>query len=257
MMKGHAVNALSALIRSEVTLLSRNPTAIFMALLFPTALLLLQGLVIPGTGEPLGGDDPAFAQLRAIDLFIPIALTVALGSVTLTNFPSAIGGYREKGVLRRLATTPVGPQRVLIAQVILSGVSLALGAAVAVIAAVMFLDAQPPRSALLVIGIFALAAVQMLCIGSLIAARASTAQNANGIGMLVFFGCLFTAGVWTPGPLMAEPLRQISEYTPLGAASQSLTAAWYGHPMSLVPIAVMVAWTVPVLFIAMRTFRWR
>src|SRR5690606_3106723 len=200
MMKGHALNALPALIRSEATLLSRNPTAIFMALLFPTALLLLQGLVIPGTGEALGGDDPAFAQLRAIDLFIPIALTVALGSVTLTNFPSAIGGYREKGVLRRLATTPVGPQRVLIAQVILSGVALVLGAAIAVAASVMLLDAQPPRSVFFVVGIFALAAVQMLCIGSLIAARASTAQNANGVGMLIFFGCLFTAGVWTPGP---------------------------------------------------------
>src|SRR5690606_37678406 len=76
--KGHALNALTALVRSEATLLGRNPIAIFMALLFPTALLLLQGLVIPGTGEALGGDDPAFAQLRAIDLFVPIALTVAL-----------------------------------------------------------------------------------------------------------------------------------------------------------------------------------
>src|SRR5690606_14677491 len=113
-----------------------------MALLFPTALLLLQGLVIPGTGEPIGGDDPDFAQLRAIDLFIPIALTVALGSVTLTNFPSAIGGYREKGVLRRLATTPVGPQRVLIAQVVISGLSLMMGAAIAVLSAMTLLDAQ-------------------------------------------------------------------------------------------------------------------
>lgn len=251
------MNALTALIRSEATLLTRNPTAIFMALLFPTALLLLQGLVIPGTGEAIGGDDPDFAQLRAIDLFIPIALTVALGSVTLTNFPSAIGGYREKGVLRRLATTPVGPQRVLIAQVVISGLSLMMGAAIAVFSAMTVLNAQPPRSLLLVVAIFGLAAVQMLCIGSLIAARASTAQNANGIGMLIFFGCLFTAGVWTPGPLMAEPLREISGFTPLGAASQSLTAAWYGHAVSLVQIAVMVVWTIPLLIIAVRTFRWR
>jgi ABC-2 type transport system permease protein len=251
------MNALTALIRSEATLLTRNPTAIFMALLFPTALLLLQGLVIPGTSETLGGADPNFANLRAIDLFIPIALTVVLGSVTLTNFPAAIGGYREKGVLRRLATTPVGPQRVLIAQVVISGLSLVMGAAIAVVAALLLLDAQPPQSAALVIGIFALAAVTMLALGSVIAARARNAQNANGIGMLIFFGCLFTAGVWTPGPLMAEPLREISGYTPLGAASQSLTAAWYGHPVELVQIAVMVAWAIPLLVLAVKTFRWR
>lgn len=251
------MNALTALIRSEATLLARNPTAVFMAFLFPTALLLLQGLVVPGTNEAIGGEEPDFAKLRAIDLFIPIALTVSLGSVTLTNFPSAIGGYREKGVLRRLATTPVGPHRVLIAQVVISGLSLVMGAAIAVLAAMALLDAQPPRSALLVIGIFSLAAIQMLSLGSLIAARASTAQNANGIGMLIFFACLFTAGVWTPGPMMAEPLRQISGFTPLGAASQSLTAAWYGHPVSLVQLVVMVAWTIPLLVLAMRTFRWR
>src|SRR5690606_4585134 len=127
----------------------------------------------------------------------------------------------------------------------------------AVAASLMLLSAQPPRSVVLVVGIFTLAAVQMLCIGSLIAARASTAQNANGIGMLVFFGCLFTAGVWTPVPLMAEPLRQFSVNDPLVADWQCLAAAWYGQPMSLVPIAVMVAWTVPMLLIAMRTFRGR
>ncbi|WP_426184074.1 ABC transporter permease [Microbacterium sp. TWP3-1-2b2] len=251
------MNTLTALIRSEATLLTRNPTAVFMALLFPTALLLLQGLVIPGTDETFGGDDPAFADLRAIDLFIPIALTVALGSVTLTNFPSAIGGYREKGVLRRLATTPVGPQRILIAQVVISSLSLLLGGAIAVISAMLLLNAQAPRSVLLVVGIFLLAAVQMLSLGSLIAARAANAQRANGIGMLIFFACLLTAGVWTPGPTMPEALRLISGFTPLGAASQSLTAAWYGQPMTVVPIIVMVAWTVPLLILAVRTFRWR
>lgn len=251
------MSALTALIRSEATLLVRNPTAVFMAVLFPTALLLLQGLVIPGTDEAIGGKDPAFASLSAIDLFVPVALTVSLGSVALTNFPSAIGGYREKGVLRRLATTPVGPQRVLIAQVVISGISLVVGAAIAVIAAVLILHAQPPRSPLAVIGIFALAAVQMLSLGSLIAARASSAQNANGIGMLIFFACLFTAGVWTPGPMMPDPLRQFSGFTPLGAASQSLTAAWYGHPLSPAPFAVMTMWSLLLLVLAARTFRWR
>ncbi|WP_026851083.1 ABC transporter permease [Glaciibacter superstes] len=250
------MTALIALTRSEATLLSRNPTAIFMALLFPAALLLMQGLVIPGTDALIGGDDPIFARLRTIDLFVPIALTVALGSVSLTNFPSAIGGYREKGVLRRLATTPVGPHRVLFAQVIISGLSLVAGAVIAVLAAMVLLHAQAPQSALLVTGIFVLAAIQMLAVGSLIAARASSAQNANGIGMLVFFASLFTAGVWTPGPMMPEPLQQISGFTPLGAASQALTAGWYGQPVPLVPIVAMSLWTIVLILLAVRTFRW-
>lgn len=251
------MSALAALTRSEATLLLRNPTAIFMALLFPAALLLMQGLVIPGTDSLIGGDDPVFAHLRTIDLFVPIALTVALGSVSLTNFPSAIGGYREKGILRRLATTPVGPHRVLFAQVIISASSLVAGAIIAVLAAMALLRAQAPQSVLLVVGIFALAAVEMLALGSLIAARASSAQNANGIGMLVFVASLFTAGVWTPGPMMAESLRQMSGVTPLGAASQALTAGWYGQPVPVLAIVAMVLWAALLIFLAVRTFRWR
>ncbi|HEY4535495.1 MAG TPA: ABC transporter permease [Enteractinococcus sp.] len=252
------MNALFTLTRMETTLLLRNPNALFMAIGFPAVLLLMQGFVIPGTREPLTGvSDPLLDQLRVIDLFVPIALTIALGSVALTNFPSAIGGYREQGVLRRLGSTPIGPHRVLAAQLIVSAVSLAAGAVVATGAAMGLLGARAPQSVLLVIVTFCLAAVTMLSIGSIIAARASTAQNANGLGMLVFIGSLFTAGVWTPGPLMSEPLRHLAGFTPLGAAAQSLSAAWYGQPFPMIQVLVLIAWTLPCAYLAYRTFRWR
>lgn len=252
------MSALDTLIRMEASLLLRNPTALFMALAFPAVLLLMQGFVIPGTREAVTGvNDPLLDGLRVIDLFVPIALTAALGSVALTNFPSAIGGYREQGVLRRLGSTPVGPHRILASQLIVSSVSLVGGAFIATGAAMLLLGAHGPQSVLLVVVTFGLSAIAMLSLGSIIAARAATAQSANGIGMLVFIASLFTAGVWTPGPLMSEPLRQIAGYTPLGAASQSLSAAWYGQPFPLLQLLVLIAWTIPSAFLAFRTFRWR
>lgn len=252
------MNALSTLTRMEATLLLRNPNALFMALAFPAALLLVQGFLIPGTREPVTGiSDPAFESLRVIDLFVPIALTVVLGSIALTNFPSAMGGYRELGVLRRLGSTPVGPHRVLGAQLIVSAVSLLAGAVAATGVAMVFLGAQAPRSVPLVVATFCLAAVAMMSLGAIVAARASSAQNANGIGMLIFIASLFSAGVWTPGPLMSETLRHIAGFTPLGAASQSLSAAWYGQPFPWIQLVVLIAWTAPCAFLAYRTFRWR
>lgn len=252
------MNALNTLTRVEATLLLRNPNALFMALAFPSALLLVQGFVIPGTREPVTGiSDPLFEGLRVIDLFVPVALTVVLGSVALTNFPSAMGGYRELGVLRRLGSTPVGPHRVLGAQLIISAVSLLAGAAAAAGVAMVFLGAQAPRSVPLVVLAFCMAAVAMMSLGAIVAARASSAQNANGIGMLIFIASLFSAGVWTPGPLMNETLRQIAGFTPLGAASQALSAAWYGQPFPWNQLAVLIAWIVPCAFLAYRMFRWR
>lgn len=252
------MNVLAKLTRTEGMLLLRNPTGLFMALGFPAILLLVYGFVIPGTRLPIpDNEDPLYAGLRMIDLIVPVSLTVVIGSVALTNLPAAIGAYRDQGVLRRLGTTPVGPHRLLAAQLIINLVSLVAGALVAMVAAGVALGARLPHSPLLVVISFILSAGALLALGGLIAARAKDAQRANGIGMLIFTASLFTAGLWTPGPLMAEPLRLISSLTPLGAASQAISAGWYGGPTPFRQLAVLLAWTVPLILIAGRTFRWR
>jgi len=84
------MSALTTLTVTEARLFLRNPTSVFMALLLPSLLLLLQGFVIPGTMEPIKGSNPDLAGLRAIDFFVPISITVALVSVAVTNYPSAL-----------------------------------------------------------------------------------------------------------------------------------------------------------------------
>ena len=67
---------------------------------------------------------------------------------------------------------------------------------------------------------------------------------------------MFVAGVWTPGPTMPDAVRPVADYTPLGAASQSLQDAWAGawpHPLHL---AVMIGFTVACGAGAARWFRW-
>ncbi|QTX06049.1 ABC transporter permease [Agromyces archimandritae] len=246
------MNALRTLTATELRLFARTPTSVFMALLLPSLLLVLQGFVIPGMNEPMAG-----GSLRTIDLLIPIAFTVALLSVAVINYPTAIAGYRQLGVLRRLDVTPVGAPRVLFAQWIVSILSYA--AAVAVTGAFAFLafGASVPRNLVLVIAIIALGAVTMMAVGSIIAARAPSPQAANGIGMLVFIASLYTAGVWTPGDTMPETMRTVSGFTPLGAMSQSLTSAWYEGTATLAPILVMGAWALICSLLAIRLFRWR
>jgi ABC-2 type transport system ATP-binding protein len=117
-----------ALTKIEALLFLRNPTSMFMALLLPTGILLLQGTVIPGTRDPVSGNP----ELRVIDLFLPVAIAIALTSVAITNYPSTIGAYRESGVLRRLGVTPIGPARVLIAQWVISGASFIIAATLTV-----------------------------------------------------------------------------------------------------------------------------
>lgn len=250
------MRTLAALTSAETKLYLRNPVSIFMALILPSAILLLQGFVMPGTRVPLGGTDPVYAGLRPIDLLVPLAIAVALSSVAVTNYPSAISGYRETGVLRRLGVTPVGAHRILFSQWIVSAASLAVAVALAMLLARVAFDSLMPSSIPLVVLVLVFGTAAMMAVGSLIAAAAGTAQTAYGIGFLVFMACMFTAGLWTPGPLMPEAIRQIAAFTPLGAMTQALTAAWYGGSVTAGPFLVMLGWTVPCSLLAAKVFRW-
>lgn len=250
------MRAFAALTRVEILLFLRNPTAVFMALLLPSLLLLLQAYVIPGTMDPLEGLVDGAAALRPIDYLVPVSAAVAVASVAITNYPGAIGGYREIGVLRRLGTTPVGAHRVLFAQWALSGLALATALLIAFALSRLAFDAAPPRNPGMV-GLVVLAGIlTMMAFGSLIAAVASSAQVAYGIGLLVFIASMATAGMWTPGPLMPDALRTVSALTPTGAMTQALTDAWYAGTVSGVPFLVMAGWALLTGALAVKVFRW-
>ena len=62
---------------------------------------------VPALREP--GDD--FGGLRFTDYFAPSLLAITIAVLGLQNLPTGLATYREKGILRRLSTTPVRPGR--------------------------------------------------------------------------------------------------------------------------------------------------
>jgi ABC-2 type transport system permease protein len=133
---------LAKLTATEARLFLRDPTAWFFALAFPPLLLAILGSV-PAFREP----DAKLGGLRVIDLYVPILVGFVLAMLAISVLPSYLATYREKGILRRLSTTPVRPSSLLAAQLVM-GLSMALGAVLLVVAigAVAFgtdLPAQP------------------------------------------------------------------------------------------------------------------
>lgn len=248
------MRGLKALAKVELLLFLRNPSGVFMALLLPSLLLLLQGFVIPGGQDVV---ESGAGGLRAIDFLMPVSIAVAVTSVAVTNYPASIGAHREAGVLRRLDTTPVGARRVLLAQWVASGASLAAAILVCGLLSWIVLDAVPPRNGVLLAAAILAGAVSMMALGSVIAAIAPSAQAAYGLGLLVFIASLFTAGIWTPGPLMPEGVRVISAMTPIGAMTQAMAGAWFDGGTSIAPFLVMAAWAAATGLLAVKLFRWR
>jgi ABC-2 type transport system permease protein len=245
------MNGLAKLTWNETKLLWREPATIFFSLAFPTLLLVILGS-IPGFREPvqiLGG-------LRTIDVYVPILIAFAMTMLAFQALPTVLAIYREKGILRRMAVTPVGPTRVLQAQM-LTCLMTSIGAiATLVIVGRMAFAVPLPKQ------LFAFALAIVLCsaalfaIGLTISALAPSGRAGNAIGTLLFFPMMFFAGLWIPRAAMPANLREIGDYMPLGAGVQALqdaTAGAWPHPLQL---AVLAAYAVVFGIIASKVFRW-
>lgn len=105
-----------AVLRTEARLFLREPGSLFWILAFPTVLMTILGL-IPSFRE----HDDAFGGRRVIDLYVPVAVLLAMIMAGLQAMPPVLTGYRERGILRRMSTTPVRPSTLLGAQIALHG----------------------------------------------------------------------------------------------------------------------------------------
>lgn len=223
----------------ETKLLAREPGSLFTVLI-PMFILII-------FGSSIGPDDTTL---------LPMTIAVAIGLVGLYLMPTALATYREKGILRRLSTTPVRPASLLVVQLLLQFV-LALvscGALLAVAAAV--LGARLPANAMSFIAVFALGTASMFAIGLLIAALAPSGRAANGIGVLLYFPMAYLAGLMQPVSQMPAILVEVGEFTPLGAFRQSLHEVWTGAAPDPLLLGVMAVFAVVVSLAAARFFRW-
>lgn len=105
------MNTLAKLTWTEAKLFLRDPSAVAFGLLFPTVLLLGLG-AIPAMREP----SPDLGGFRFVDVWAPTALVFIIVLIGAQHVPILIATYRERGILRRLSTTPLHPGYVLLAQ---------------------------------------------------------------------------------------------------------------------------------------------
>lgn len=236
----------------ETKLFLREPAAVFFALAVPLLLLVILGS-IPGFRQPIS----ELGGLRVIDLYLPIIIAIAMTTLALSTLPTALATYRERGILRRLATTPLQPQRVLLAQMLLSlGIAIVVTAVIVAIGAAAY-GTTLPRNPIGFVVAFLLVAASLCAIGLVVAAVAPRGRTATAIGAGLFYPMSFFAGLWLPRDQMPDLLRRIGDFTPLGAGVQSLQDALAGAWPQPLHLAVMAGFTLAAGLAAARWFRWQ
>lgn len=253
------MRALMKMVKIETRLFLRDSATVLFGVLFPTALLLGLGAV-PALRE----STPETGGLRSIDIWAPTALVFGMVMIAVQHVPAVIATYRERGILRRLSTTPVHPRSVLLAQMIVAFASVVVSAALLILCAWAVLGIAPPERPGEFIVAFIVGYAALLGLGLIAAAVVRTSSAANQVGTLLFVALMFVGGAFLPRIVMPDVLREVGEFVPPGL--QALTETWSveageitatagGLPFWL-QIAVMAGIAVATSAIAAKLFRW-
>ena len=239
---------LQPMITAETRLFFREPGVWLLTILLPTIVLVAVGLVF-GV-EP----DPLLDGRRWIDLFAPSMVVMTLAILGVNLLPARLVKYREKGVLRRLSTTPASPRSLLIAQLVVNmGVAVVALVVLLVVGNLVF-QIPLPRNPIGFAVAFLLGMSALFALGLLVAAVAPSPGIASALFVPLFALVMLLGGVYLPRTMLPDLLIRLGDYTPPGV--QALLDAWQGTSPQLAQLAVMALITVVAGTVAARRFRW-
>ena len=233
----------------EVKIFMREPLGVIGTLALPVLIFVSLGRL----PRPRSGDIPAFAT---IDLPVFTAMLISLSAVL--SFVTIIAIYREGGILKRLRATPLRPQTILTAHVL---VKLLLTAATLVVTVVVG-GRQYPISidshflsftiALL------LSTLGFLSVGFLIASLVPTARFAQPVGSLLLYPMLGISGLFMSVDRLPPTLRAVARALPLTYAVSLLKGIWPGEGWlaHAGDVAVLTLMFIVCTAISAKVFRW-
>ena len=188
-----------------------------------------------------------------IAVVAPGALALAVLSTAFTSQAIATGFDRRSGVLRLLATTPLG-RGGLLAGKILAVLAVEVGQVLLLGGVAVALGWRPTGLAagalLLALGTAAFVALGLLVAGLL------RAEAVLALANLVWVLLLAGGAVLLPAEQLPARLASVARALPSGALGEGLRDVLAGGALDAGPVLVLVAWAVVCGILATRWFRW-
>jgi ABC-2 type transport system permease protein len=239
---------LTKIVAVEAKLFFREPGVWLLTILLPTFVLVVVGLLF-GTEA-----DPELGGRRWIDIFAPSMVVMTLAILGVNTLPGRLVKYREKGVLRRMSTTPANPWSLLTAQLLVNMAVAIVAVLILIVVGHVVLQIPLPKDPIGFAVAFLLGMSALFALGLLVAAVAPTTGIATALFVPLFALVMFLGGVYLPRAFLPDVLIRIGDYTPPGI--QALLDAWSGTPPQLAQLGAMALITVLAGAAAAKRFRW-
>jgi len=237
----------------EIKIFLREPLGAFGSIVLPVLVFVL-------AGRFMGGQIPTrgiiATQFVRVELPVLVAVLIALSGVL--SLVTIISIYREGGILKRLRATPLRPQTILTAHVLVKLVLTAVTLALTLLAGKRY---YPINMNVPIFGFMMALLIStwsILSIGFLIASIVPTARFAQPIGAAILYPMIGLCGLFVPLQSLPPAMQTVARLLPLTYAVSLLQGIWKGEAWSahLGDVTALVVVFAICTALSAKVFRW-
>jgi ABC-2 type transport system permease protein len=237
----------------EIKIFLREPLGAIGTIGVPVLVFLVLGRVAGRRLEPT-----SLAANSFIRVGLPVLTSLLIAISAVLSLVTIISIYREGGILKRLRATPLRPQTILTAHVIVKLILTAATLVLMVLAGKRYypIDVHIPVFSFTIA--LLISTWSILSIGFLIASIVPTARFAQPIGAVIFYPMIAISGLFAPVESLPPMLHAVARVLPLTYAAALLQGIWNGDPWSehLGDVAALVIIFAVCTALSAKVFRW-
>ncbi len=237
----------------EIKIFLREPLGALGTIGFPVLIFLALSRV---AGRRVAPSSLAANGFLRVDLPVFASLLIAVSAVL--SLVTIISIYREGGILKRLRATPLRPQTILTAHVLVKLLLTAATLALMVLAGKRYYPVGVHVRLFSFTIALLISTWSILSIGFLIASLVPTARFAQPVGALILYPMIAVSGLFVPVESLPPALHAVARVLPLTYAVPLLQGIWNGDPWlaHVSDVAALVVVFAVCAAVSAKVFRW-
>jgi ABC-2 type transport system permease protein len=248
------------LTQANLLMYVREKVSLFWVIIFPMGLMLLFGTMFGHI--KINPADPD--SLTVISFMVPGLIVLALMSNGLVGNAEAMAVYRERGILRRVQTTPLPVSQFLLSRILVQVPVMVVLAFVMVGVSVVVFNARFDVIGLIIsIPAIIFVSLVFISIGQAIAALVRKPQTATVVASAINLPLMFLGGLWMNMDDLPEWLQGIATYLPSAVAADTVRAPMlseFNYEFTNLPLGMswllLVGYFAFTVAISIRFFKW-
>ena len=236
----------------EIKIFVREPLGLIGTVGMPVLVFVVFGRIVGSAAR-----DPSARAPRFMTSDLPILAALLMAVSAVLSLVAIIAIYREGGILKRLRATPLQPQTILAAHVVVKLIFTALTLLLVILAGRRFYPMTGVPIASFTAALL-FSTLSVLSLGFLIASVVPTARFAQPVGTLIMYPLIGLSGLFYPVSAMPPLLQVAARAQPFTYAVSLMRGIWHGEGWGshISEVVILVLMFAAFTALSAKVFRW-